>query len=48
MQSNDSLDKLFEGWTPEQIQQAAMEQLPEYCDSCREIDMGKPVGREFF
>lgn len=48
MQSNDLLDKLFEGWTPEQIQQAAMEHLPEYRDGCREIDCGKPVGREIF
>lgn len=46
MQSKSALEQLFEGWTPEEIQQAAMEHLPEYRDGCREIDFGEPVGRE--
>lgn len=46
MQYKSTLERLFEGWASEKIQQAAMERLPEYRKGTREIDWGKPVGRE--
>lgn len=46
MQSQSTLEQLFKGWTSEEIQRGAMERLPEYREGTREIDWGKPVGRE--